>query len=234
MITDAALPFLTATGMPLRRPLRTTEEGVMPPLRTPTVATVDLRHLLPLSMIDMIEDLMSGTLRTLLPPAAELELLLGLAKTTTEPRRLATMRITVVVRRRLLRRATQTITLGADLRTSQLQDTGAGLRVPLLGRQEVRMTRAIPAATEMAEAFLATAMLVVLRDLGIILPLLPETVAMLLRTLVLTGDRDQLISRFHCLKKYATLQRTIVCPTPLLIASIRSTPGTIECSVYVH
>lgn len=91
MITDAVLPFLSAIVMPLRRPRRTTEEGVILPHPIPTALTVALLHPLLLRTIAMIEDLMRGTLLILRLPAAESELLPGFAKTMTELRRLGTL-----------------------------------------------------------------------------------------------------------------------------------------------
>jgi len=168
MITDAALPLLSVIAMLLQYHLRTTEADATLPRRTlPTVAMVDLLRLLLPSMTAMIEDLMSD-IPLILLLVVEPELLPGFAMTTTEPRRLGTT-ITVVVRPRLLPRGTRTITLAAALRMWQPRDTGAVPKVPLLGLQAVRMSKAIPAVAA-AGTFLETVILVP-QGLAIILPL---------------------------------------------------------------
>jgi len=190
MITGAVLLLLSAIAMFLRCLLRTSEEGVTLPHRIlPTVAMVVLLRLLLHSMIAMIEDLMSDTPLTLLPLVVEPELLRGFAMTTTEPHRLGTSQITVVVRPHLLLRVTRTNTLEEAPRTWQPRDIGAAPKVPLLVRQAVRMNKATPLGTE--EAFLAMAILVPL-GLGIILLLLRAMGEMALPILATTDGLNAL------------------------------------------
>ncbi|KAJ7139684.1 hypothetical protein C8R44DRAFT_309682 [Mycena epipterygia] len=174
MTTDAVLPWLSVIVTPLRSPLPTTEVAVILPRRIPPIVVMvgRLLRLPPLSMIAMIEDLMSDTLRIPLRPVVEPEPRPGFAKTTIEPRHLGTIPTTAVALPRHLRRVTRTITLEAVPRMPQLRDTGAALRVPLPGRRVLRTSKAmlVVAGVE-EEALLATVMPAVLPDLGIIHPL---------------------------------------------------------------